>query len=327
MTIKAILLAAANYAIKTCVIGASNRMDDIEKTNGWVFFHKYRYNQPGSYVKPKNRQPDESELTDLYFDLSKSMLYVKTNRQWFYRCDHYEKATTVDFYLFPKRNNFNPLCDPTFFLKKSHLNLLLLAVLTKTKREGNCHERCCLVAKFLWENNKGIQKIEIIQFNFDHLVVLVNREGELNDPMTWGSAWVVDAWSREMPSVYAATDFLINAQAVKKFMIEDCERQVKVIPSKAKTLATFQNAPAEITWALAHEAIAPHENLYPTYSTNPFYPVEHYYELLNDYPKNLVKNGENPLGLFQQKHRDQFKHCLSELSNLTQTSSKSTKQC
>lgn len=48
--VRRILCAAIKNAIYTCAIGASNKLSDMKKTQGWVFFSMFRYNYSSRYL-------------------------------------------------------------------------------------------------------------------------------------------------------------------------------------------------------------------------------------------------------------------------------------
>src|SRR3990167_5775376 len=82
------LRTAMKYAHDVCVIGATNRMDDVARTNGWSYTQQYRYDYSGKYVRDSN-DPDERKkmfLCNVEYDTQKHACYNKDTK-WFYRVD------------------------------------------------------------------------------------------------------------------------------------------------------------------------------------------------------------------------------------------------
>ncbi|MBA3661959.1 MAG: hypothetical protein H0W64_09535 [Gammaproteobacteria bacterium] len=310
---KALLTTGLKHVLSTCVLGASNKMEDIEKTNGWVCFQQFRYHKRGNYRKTNALQLTNEDKTEFYFDSYNTReLFVKTNKKWFYHCKDYASAQNPDPHFAIKFSGLNPLWDPEFHLQENHRNVLLLAIIAQAKRAGKCSERACLLAKYLWEHKKGIQRIETISFNFDHVIVIVNREGNLADPKTWGKAQIVDGWYPKEGSIYSAKEFIQKAKEVREFMMKEDGEQYKIGMSYKK-----KDFPAEIRWS-CREEIFPQVDIYPTYSTSPFYPVEYYYNVLNAYTLDLFKSKDDfdPMAEEKAQHEKNFKDCLSQIVRL-----------
>ena len=64
--VKMILTAAIKNTHGFCVLGSSDKMADIEKTKGWVFFSQFRYNKPGMYMNKKPWELIDADKTEFY---------------------------------------------------------------------------------------------------------------------------------------------------------------------------------------------------------------------------------------------------------------------
>lgn len=285
MNVKMILLAAINHVLKTCVLGASNKINDIQKTHGWVLFPQVRYNHPGQYEK--------------------------NNNKWLFASDDIEEIGSPDIAFTPIHPNQDPLNDPQFCLSELHKEVLLLALLTQEKRAGNCHARCCLLAKYLWEHHQNIHRIELLEFNFDHLVVVVNRQGNLQKPATWGNnTLIIDSWYPDEGCIYTAQEFIEKANAARKFIKLDYIKQYQ-LGMEGRLQVLMETDWHNLSWTCYAE-IKPENHLYPTYSLSPFFPLEDYYQADNTYTKELSGTLIND----HKAHKDKFKACLAQLNRI-----------
>ncbi|MEO8402357.1 MAG: hypothetical protein ABI597_11305 [Gammaproteobacteria bacterium] len=182
------LKAAIQFARTTCILGSSNLASDIEKTNGWVLNQKSRYDDgSGHYVK--SSQDSEVPARGNYvFDPQKGKIDTDKKKKWHYKAAHKQNSPAISLHLRFKGT------DPLQSLSHTHQEVLKTSLKASTTRQGNCLELSCLIAKFLWEHPLDIKKIEIIQFTtFDHVLVIVNRTGDISDSTSWGKdCFVVD---------------------------------------------------------------------------------------------------------------------------------------
>lgn len=282
MKVKMILSAAMNHVLQTCVIGATNKCSDIKKTRGWVFFSQTRYNYSGTYVK----QPD---------------------RSWAYVSDDITSTAYTALEFTQTDPQQDPLNDPKFSLQEIHKEVLLLALLTQEKRAGNCHARCCVLAKYLWENSAFIHRIELLEFNFDHFVVVVNRTGDLYNPSTWGDALIVDCWHPEGGSIYPASEFIRNTRETSKYIKSDYLKQYQWGLS-GRLGIIMETDWDTLSWECYAE-IVPSKHLYPTYQHSPLSRLEDYYVANNAYTNNVAFT----IPEAQSVHKSKFQDCLTEL--------------
>lgn len=307
-----ILSSAVKYAIHTCVIGTTNKLSDMEKTDGWVFFSMFRYNRSSRYVSH-------------YIEKKTAENKVK-KKIWDFHSDDPEGVMSVELGYSPINPRLDPLNDPQFALQAIHEELLLLALLTQEKRVGNCQAHCSLIAKYLWENSTpDIHRIEILAFNFDHCVVVVNRAGDLDDPATWGNALIADSWYLEQGIIYTAAEFIAQALDVRDLIKTEYLAQHKIgLPQRAEIL--METDWINLSWGCYAELL-PHQHHYPTYSRAPFYPIEYYYEPNNLYTAEIPKNIGNAHTLSADRliHVNKFKACLKQLD--TNEPSESTSTC
>ena len=191
MSVKSQLEEAVKFVRSTCFIGAGNKIEDVIKTGRWSSQILNRAN-PGKFVKQNNK--------------------------WNYRINDYTRQNFV-YDLKIKSSQNDPLNDPKFKLSNANRQLLLEAIAAQKLKAANCGARAYLIAKYLWEHHKGIDKIELVSFNnYDHAFVIVNRpdNSDLNDSTTWGSTtWCVDAWHQDGVA-FPATEFLTW---IKQFII------------------------------------------------------------------------------------------------------------
>lgn len=86
------LSTALNHARKTCPLDAYNKIEDIEKTNGWVVCLYYRSLFEGGYIKAGRREKKPSkknEKMNSYFD-SSSQRFIPTHKKWVYHASEPE---------------------------------------------------------------------------------------------------------------------------------------------------------------------------------------------------------------------------------------------
>ena len=258
-----ILHTALKYVKKTCLIGTGNKMEDNERTHGFSAFCCNRSNQ-GHYQKKSMIHPTSQDERDneVYDPDTKRFVSGIKHRQWYYHTT--QDGSELPIICF---NADHPCYPPNFDSKL--INLLSSSLYIQTIRAGNCQAQSNLLAKYLWENHTGIDKIEVVEAsNFDHSFVIINRKGELNDSTTWGNAWIVDPWYGEKGIIYSASQFKNQILVIKNYILE----QIKKL-SDAGVLFEPSDIPTdEETYCYPAVEIKPKEQPYPTLSTNPFYP-------------------------------------------------------
>ena len=299
----------------TCVFGASNKIADIKDTNGLVLTLDHRYNIPGEYHKSVE---DSLSLAiasaNLKFSHEKQNFFYPS-RNWYYHPNSYMDPQVPIVDISCRTPEIDPLTDRRFSLNPSHVELLLAAMLTMVRRKGNCLDRAFLLAKFLWENNLGIRRIEIFPFlGFDHCIVVVNRRGNSTDPKTWGDSWCIDSWFGDRGLIFHASEFNKQIEKIKQFFKIQMEKINEINGSKRETSSYIKN---NLLGKCEYEII-PSIHRYPTYSLMPFQPVEYYYEICNVYTSNLKLNRRDlsPILSDLTLHKEKFGLSLGKIRNI-----------
>lgn len=248
------LKSALRYALHTFVFGAVNKFSDQTRTNFWVAFISHRYKTTGDYI-----------------------LQAEKPRTWKFCTDKFNHYTTS---LKLTQEKKNPLYDPKFNLTHMHKLLLQTSIIALETRSGNCNERSCVVAKYLWENPTDIKKIEMVSLpKLDHVFIVVNRCGDIHDPNSWGNAWIIDSWYGKNGLVFHASELSHFMPLIVAFMT----RQRKMFEMMNIYLKTEQQTTFKTEWS-----IIPTEHLYPSYDKSTH--VEEYYRVIHAYP-NKVREG------------------------------------
>ncbi len=317
------LNTALEYVLRTCMFGASNKITDIEKTYGGVLFIKYRYEYYGKYIKHTswNELDVFNKKINSSFNLD-TRKFIPLTKSWNYSSNKSEhESIPVIKCRFP---GVDPINDPKFDLNEELEELLKFALSALQRRQGNCQLRSCLLAKYLWENNAGIDKIELVSTStFDHVFVIVNRSGDLYNSSTWGDAWIIDPWYGKNGLIFHASDFVNKIKEIKSFAIYQAKKLENI--GKKNTCAIKDNESETLDKCLYK--IKPDRDPYPSYSFNSpttvFYPIEYYYEVSTTYTLELYNEDEMGVPILDDnssidsaiyKHKNLFKNCLDELS-------------
>lgn len=257
------LFTALRYAKNVCIFGATNKFKDWKRTNGYSTFASLR-GRIGRYKCNTAGLP-----TITYFN------YKLQNAQWYYKIQKDASSYAATAELYPREPHLDPLLDPRFKLSEEQLTLLRDSLATLEVRCGNCHMQAYLIAKYLWENNAGINKIELVStINFDHCFILINRSGDLYKSSTGGNAWVIDPWYLD-GIVYHASAFDTVIVQIQAYIRTQLECMKKTIDSTIVDDSFLQESKTQCQLICE---INPHTDLYPTYSISPFYPLEYYYK-------------------------------------------------
>lgn len=295
------LHAAMEYAINVCVLGASNKIEDIAKTHAWSYVQQFRGSN-SIYEKSSNEKysvDDQRPNVKLNDEEDKLIIRIKN---WYCHVDDFKKVNDADIYLVPY-SHFNPLQDNGFNITLPQINMLAIALRAIAARHGNCGVLSDLVSKYLWQYPAGIHKIEVISMKIDHEFVIVNRSGTLNDPDTWGNAWIIDAWYKN-GIIYPASEFTDKINEIKEYAKSQLPPLNALFIYPKSDGYDLENAYSCIV------KIKPSKNLYPSYST--YFAVEDYYRVNNVYPKNMI----DQLNQYLLNHKIAFKKCLEEIVTL-----------
>lgn len=275
---------AVEYVNITCILGADNKIEDMERTSGWIFVQKYRYHTPGRYMKFSQglfSTKDHSPNSYLLGNLGERQLYHTTKAQWYYHVDDESNIKFLDVQLVPL-TKLNPLFDPVFKLKPRNKRVLEQALFGIATRYGSCGIRASLITKYCWEHPEGIHKIEGIVMNtFDHVLVVINRSGDLKDPDTWGNAWVIDNWYKD-GIIFPAKEFKERIKEIKQYFQEQSAQFKKMNITLYEKPFTDNQDIDRCVWK-----ITPKDDLYPSYSKS--MRVENYYLVVNGYPNDMIE--------------------------------------
>lgn len=303
------LKAAMDYAKSICLFGSSNKIDDLKRTSGWNRQLKYRYHIPGQYLKISENEFVPEEDSAANSSINSDNIYSYKEYDWYYHVSDFDQVNEPQIGLM-SRTVESPLFDSSFQLTQKHINLLGGAMLAMSMRQGNCGMLCKVTAKYLWEHPEGITRIEGISTNnFDHVFVIVNREGELNKPETWGNAWIIDPWYKE-GIVYKASEFKEIIKQVKAFANKQINLEKKEYHFNFQA---YPDGPADEIEGCNWE-INPEKDRYPTYSKH--LKVEDYYVLHNDYHLDEKINSCNAIQKIHDQHRERFTPSLEQIQNL-----------
>ncbi|WP_298622853.1 hypothetical protein [uncultured Legionella sp.] len=297
--INSLLKAAVDHAINTCILGASNRIEDIERTNGWAFANQSR-NTAGEYSKHYTSPCSASILS---FSSGDKYIQLNTNKKWYFT----PKKSPSSVFLKALEQNM-PFDDPE--CKLPHATKLLLArgIVAREVRWGNCGIRASIVAKYLWEcASECISRIELINMvNKDHAFVIVNREGDLQHPQTWGkNCWIADVWWTPTGKIFHASEFESEMKNLEQY-IDDQHNQLNAIHIDSPA----PKAQQENMFKCGTEII-PSRDRYPTYDINKT--VDNYYAVLGDLSEEFQKNRAT----YENEHKNKLRQCLDELQKRT----------
>lgn len=313
------LHTALHYVINTCIFGSSNKYSDIKKTNTWVLFFPMRYEfDTNYYVKQENKANFswDKTLFNLKLDPVKCKFEIDTKNKWNFHVD-LEKFNQSSQYGWVQRTELAPLLNKN--LNADHLELLYSAMLCALKRQGNCENKACLLAKYLWENHDNlIDRIEIVDIkHYDHEIIIINRSrrehSTLEDSNTWGDdCWVIDTWYKQ-GLIFPANQFHFYMPQIEEYAFAQARKYALLMESQIKNQLKHRD---EDSW-LKHFArfeINPLVDYYPTCQTNPLLPVEYYYSINTECTSGLDKS---IMFTFYHEHKSKLASCLQQLSFYT----------
>jgi hypothetical protein len=294
-------ISAIKYVRHHCLFGASNKYEDLQRTKKYIHYMHNR-SRAGWFEK---HSPCAVKYEGIYSPYQLAMV------QWHFnpRGAHYDQTLP----LLRRFSQQHPLADCTFALSTAQLKLLESAIVALNIRHGNCEVQANLVAKYLWENPQEIKRIETVAMRqFDHAFVIVNRQGQLSKPNSWGNdAWIIDPWY-QAGIIYQAQYFITMIKCIQSY----AKRQLLNYMNYTVMRHKWPN------WSSIHAAdvyscelickIKPQEQAYPTYSKDPFYPLEYYYTI-DDLPIESKTPSHYHDGADKLLHQQQFKPCLDDI--------------
>jgi hypothetical protein len=255
---------------------------------------------------------DIAELTKKQLRIISSL--TGYNEQWYYHATHAAKinAHKKKYYVHCRLDK-----EKSFLLSSDWAEYLANNLLTLAKRQANCGDRSHLLTQYLWEHSEGINRIEYAEIaTFDHSLVIINRDffSNLHDSDTWGSGcWVIDTWYGEQGLIFPGIEFKNKIKLIKDFAILQDDELNKI---GLESLVPIDKNTKESLKEIQYEII-PSKDPYPSSHIVPFQSVEYYYTIGNAYTEELVsKKGFNSLlEQSNQKHKENFKPCLEEISS------------
>lgn len=300
-TLIAKLNTALRYIKRHCVIGSSNKTADVKRTNGYSTEVHNRWDL-GEY-KDKTVQPVDYIRYELNEDQSR---LVFSKFDWVF-----DSKNDGVVRLFPICESLSPLDDPDINLTDSQRNLLKRAILAQNFRKGNCGDLSRLLCKYLWENFPQLEKIEYISCeDFDHAFVMVNRMGDIEDPNTWGNAWVIDPWYKS-GEIFKASKLKTEILKIAQFAKQQCE-ELTSIGINFEEVINLNQVGLNLHVVCS---IIPKTDNYPSYLDPKIKPVEDYYFLKNNYPKDTVQqNGKESIDALLASHKNKFIPCLNDIN-------------
>lgn len=309
------LYSALRHTLVTCILGTSNKIHDYERTNAWCIQEK-RYYGPGWYRNSAIHPPtstNDHALSNMTFDPGTRRLSASTTKKWYFFSDPTNNSERN--LMLQCRGRGDPLGSPQFNINNLHIKLLVEAMMAAERRHGNCLDRALVVAKYLWENSDGIDRIEIISTSsFSHFFVIINRTGELDSPNTWGNAWIVDAWYGEAGIIFPASEFESRITEIKAFAKTQLSELNKI--GLIVDTSTCTDKPEVLKTCVCE--IKPAVHLYPTFSMSPLLTIEYYYYLLNVFTSDLHGDASRGIPLFIElrSHQSKFKESLVEITRI-----------
>lgn len=305
------LKSAMRYAHHVCVIGATNRLEDVKRTNGWSYAQQYRYDYSGRYERSVDHPDERSKvyLCNAQYDAQTNFCFNKDSK-WFYRVDDVPAGRFCDtpINLYRVNSEHNPFHDDRFHMYDDTVGIISSAMRAESTRSGNCGVQARLAAKYLWEHHDGIDRIEVVNMDsFDHCFVIVNRRGDLDKSETWGNAWIVDPWAMG-GLIYPAKDFLKKISEIKTYVYSEASELFKL--GLAYTPGIY--GVGEGRKCIAE--IRPARDQYPTYDA--FHLVNDYYA----YNDNRFTPDHHQAGLVasikKDHHAIKFDDCLQQIKSL-----------
>jgi hypothetical protein len=216
---------AMHQARVTCALGASNKNDDFVRTNGWSTLAYYLTFMPGGYLRNVSHNKVTKNIVNPFsrkkhFDLVPAVNFDKnchpsnSERHWFYfphqylsKQESWKGVKAIDA-------NHNPISK----LPENQQETILDCMHAQIARQGTCRHYAAIIFMYLWRHSEGINRIEIFTLlDDDHTYVVVNRNGNSNDPSTWGDAWIVDGWA-ENGKIYHASDYTMEMERTKEYL-------------------------------------------------------------------------------------------------------------
>lgn len=223
------LQSALRYANYTCVLGASNKIEDLKRTGGWVYAASHIGLAHVPYVKHASQT-----LTDVDYPLNWIKLFEQdqcfgfftNSKGWFQQTlksmpSRHDRL--YDFELKSSKTRFSQTNAGK--LPAELMALLFHEAVIKQERVGNCADRAYLIAAYLWRHAKGIKRIEKISMeNIDHAFIAVNRDGDLLKPETWQNGYIIDAWYQD-GIIYPCHEFMKKIKKIEAYCKDQIDSQ------------------------------------------------------------------------------------------------------
>lgn len=258
----ALLNATLKHVKVTCVLGPTNRLDNLAKTASWTRFLESHSYYPGTWYRKS--EAGKWFLSEQIIDKDYEWQYAPLG------------VDVLDFKFVPRllcAAPLDPLKDKSFALNSSVKQILADALLTTNFRFGNCLQQSEVAFDYLWQNSAGvISRIELIGMQrLDHGFLLINRrEGsDKNAPATWGDdCYILDPWVKGEGCVRKAKDFLSFIDEAKA----DCLAQVPEAEVDEKNFHYRFDILTDINpKKMPYPVYSPHHRLSDYYECEPLY--------------------------------------------------------
>jgi hypothetical protein len=299
------LRAAMAYANNTCVF-ATNKIEDVKRTNAWSLAQQYRYFHSGAFKNIAHHTNTRHEINkNINVSLNEDQNTVKCDvKNWYFHVNNVASKNIYSNGSIKSRFAVTPLLANTVFTSKPELaDVVIQSLIAIKTRSGNCGERSRLASKYLWENPTGITSIEgISMLTMDHGFVVVNRSGDINDPDTWGDAWIIDPWWKN-GVIYPAREFKQRMSELREYM-EFQRREFAAIDYQCAALPKTNTERWTTRWT-----INPSIDAYPSHDDR--FKIEDCFEFDDRRFENT-----SSFHMARAEHNKKLSQCLAEMESL-----------
>lgn len=280
-----------------CVLGASNKVKDVVKTNGNSWVQEYHHSHAQYF---KKESVDKESLSITVFDghaqvadqdwllyMDKWITIGDAELKYSLRNRNYEKSINVRYKTDPEyRKVVNYLFEET--------------LIAKNMRFGNCGTRCALIFNYLWQQgNPLIKRIQVFSMSYDHAIVIINNEGDTENPCG-DNAFVIDPWYKK-GIIYPISQFKEKVIEIKAY----CNAQhegLRQLGLESSDLCDLEKE-SEISWSLEYEIFTEKSPFHGHCSED--------YQLHNVYLWDVFDDIDN----LHEDHVVHFKYVLNDITS------------
>ncbi|MBS0289382.1 MAG: hypothetical protein JSS07_05020 [Proteobacteria bacterium] len=281
------------------IIGASNTIDNLKRTNDWA----YTINTALLYQKS-------------WFAKVLNARGFKTKWQI-----KYQKDFKIGGY--PYLSQENPLKE--LALAEGTSNFFEDIILRAKIRQGNCCSQAQYLAHYLWKYpGSVIHRIEVVGAEeFDHAFVIINRPRDslLNNHSTWKDAWLIDPWRAD--EFYPASEFNEKMLATLAFCLEQypdfiargaCSKEKLRNEQKVfnKYVVQYLKAPHSLSIPLKRQIDIDTRQPFPKFQ-DPYREIEDCFQEIRGFTEKDLKNYHPILCKHFAKHKMRFAPCLKDI--------------